>query len=90
MLFLTYATARNLEPPGLALSPYQLVVRIGASNVPSRTLFERLGFVVSKEVPVFEEVEMRWRWSPDGAQPALSEEAIRSLWGAGGNLIEYL
>ncbi|KAF8604975.1 N-acetyltransferase 9-like protein [Ceratobasidium sp. AG-I] len=88
-LFLSYATARSLGPPGLALSPYQLVVRIGASNIPSRSLFERLGFIMSKEVPVFEEVEMRWRWSPDGARPALTEEAVRSLWGTGGNLINY-
>ena len=88
-LFLGYATARKLEPPGLALSPYQLVVRIGASNIPSRSLFGRLGFVVSKEVPVFEEVEMRWRWSPAGVQPVLSEETVRSLWGPRGNIIKY-
>lgn len=88
-MFLNYATSRNLGRLNLTLTPYQLVVRIGASNAPSRTLFERLGFIVSKEVPVFEEVEMRWHWSAEGKQLALSEEDVRSLWGTGGNLIEY-
>lgn len=88
-LFLGYATRRNQEPPGLALSPYQLVVRIGGSNSPSQSLFKRLGFIVSKEVPVFDEVEMRWHWDETGLQPELSEGAVRSLWGNGGQIVYY-
>ncbi|KAG8692384.1 hypothetical protein FRC09_011226 [Ceratobasidium sp. 395] len=85
-LFLNYATQ---EQSGLALSPYQLVVRISSSNVPSRTLFERLGFVVSKEVAVFDEVEMRWRWDTAGAQPAVSKQEIEAVWGPSGKLVHY-
>ncbi|QRV76153.1 GNAT family acetyltransferase [Ceratobasidium sp. AG-Ba] len=85
-LFLNYVTQESL---GLALSPYQLVVRIGTSNAPSRALFERLGFIVSKEVAVFDEVEMRWCWDMTGSQPAISEDTIRALWGSGGKLVDY-
>ncbi|KAG8744430.1 hypothetical protein FRC10_010208 [Ceratobasidium sp. 414] len=85
-LFLNYVTR---EQRGLALSPYQLVVRIGSSNTPSRTLFERLGFVVSKEVAVFDEVEMRWHWDAAGAQPAVSESETKVLWGPSGRLVHY-
>ncbi|QRV90965.1 GNAT family acetyltransferase [Ceratobasidium sp. AG-Ba] len=85
-LFLNYVTQESL---GLALSPYQLVVRIGTSNSPSRALFERLGFIVSKEVAVFDEVEMRWCWDVMGSQPAISEDMIRALWGSGGKLVDY-
>ncbi|KAG8717109.1 hypothetical protein FRC08_008187 [Ceratobasidium sp. 394] len=85
-LFLNYVTQ---ERQGLALSPYQLVVRIGSSNTPSRTLFERLGFVVSKEVAVFNEVEMRWHWDVTGAQPTVSESEIKALWGPSGRLVHY-
>jgi RimJ/RimL family protein N-acetyltransferase len=88
-MFLNYTTRRDLEPPGLALDPYQLVVRIGGSNAPSRELFRRLGFVVSKEVVVFDEVEMRWHWNENGIEPELSEEAVQSLWGGGGQIIHY-
>jgi RimJ/RimL family protein N-acetyltransferase len=85
-LFLSYVTH---EQTGLALSPYQLVVRIGSTNVPSRTLFERLGFAVSKEVPVFDEVEMRWRWNAMGLRPVFSETDIKDLWGSGGKSLNY-
>jgi RimJ/RimL family protein N-acetyltransferase len=88
-LFLSYTTRRNQEPPGLALSPYQLVVRIGGSNIASRELFKRLGFVISKEVVVFNEVEMRWCWDGQGPQPERFEERILSLWGDGGAIVHY-
>ncbi|CAE6422307.1 unnamed protein product [Rhizoctonia solani] len=78
-MFLSYTTTRDQDVPGLALDPYQLVVRIGGSNTPSRELFKRLGFVVSKEVEVFDEVEMRWHWDESGVQPELSRETIQSL-----------
>ncbi|CAE6512020.1 unnamed protein product [Rhizoctonia solani] len=88
-MFLGYTTRRDQSVPGLGLDPYQLVVRIGGSNAPSRELFKRLGFVVSKEVAVFDEVEMRWRWNESGVQSELSEEEIRSLWGDGGQVVHY-
>ncbi|KAG8691269.1 hypothetical protein FRC11_005427 [Ceratobasidium sp. 423] len=88
-LFLNYITRRDQDVPRLELNPYQLVVRIGGSNAPSRELFKRLGFVVSKEVAVFDEVEMRWHWDENGVQPELSEEAIQSLWGNEGKIIYY-
>jgi RimJ/RimL family protein N-acetyltransferase len=86
-LFLSYAT--QAEQTDLALSPYQFVVRIGSSNIPSRKLFERLGFTVSKEVPVFDEVEMRWHWDAAGSQPVFSETEVRALWGPRGKLLNY-
>ncbi|CAE6520600.1 unnamed protein product [Rhizoctonia solani] len=88
-MFLSYTTRRDQDVPGLALDPYQLVVRIGGSNAPSRELFKRLGFVVSKEVAVFDEVEMRWHWDESGVQPELSGETIQSLWGNGGQIVYY-
>ncbi|KAJ1311585.1 hypothetical protein OPQ81_010066 [Rhizoctonia solani] len=89
-MFLSYTTRRNLDPPGLELDPYQLVVRIGGSNAPSQELFKRLGFVVSKEVVVFDEVEMRWHWDENGVQPELSDDVIQLLWGDGGRIVHYL
>lgn len=55
-LLLAYVTA-----PPLALPPSSLVVRIGEANAPSVALFARLGFVETKRVEVFQEVEMRFR-----------------------------
>lgn len=42
--------------PSHALAP---VARIGSSNIPSITLFEKLGFIVTKRVEIFDEIEMR-------------------------------
>ncbi|KAH7345138.1 GNAT domain-containing protein [Rhizoctonia solani] len=88
-MFLSYTTRQDQDVPGLGLDPYQLVVRIGGSNAPSQELFKRLGFAVSKEVAIFNEVEMRWRWVENGVQSESSEEAIRSLWGDGGQIVHH-
>lgn len=59
-LLFRYATS-PLGPEALHLSPQNLVARIGESNLASIHLFEKLGFVISKKVEVFQEVEMRLR-----------------------------
>ena len=46
-------------PPLLPITADKLVARIGESNSASIALFAKLGFVVTKRVKVFEEVEMR-------------------------------
>ncbi|KAH9947058.1 acyl-CoA N-acyltransferase [Amylocystis lapponica] len=56
---LSYATATT-SPPPLPVPRDRLVVRIGEKNEPSIRLFERLGFAVTKRVPVFAEVELRF------------------------------
>ncbi|TFY60381.1 hypothetical protein EVJ58_g5179 [Rhodofomes roseus] len=69
-LFLSYATSACHH--ALPVPPYHphtlpsiprtaLVARIGMHNAPSIALFAKLGFVETKRVEVFEEVEMRWR-----------------------------
>ncbi|KAK7452098.1 hypothetical protein VKT23_012202 [Stygiomarasmius scandens] len=40
--------------------PTSLLTRISETNAPSISLFEKLGFRVTKRVEVFKEVEMRW------------------------------
>jgi RimJ/RimL family protein N-acetyltransferase len=37
------------------------MAKIGSSNTSSIALFEKLGFVKTKVVEVFSEVEMRWK-----------------------------
>ncbi|KAH9931305.1 uncharacterized protein B0H18DRAFT_952812 [Fomitopsis serialis] len=73
-LFLSYATSAPRRPP-LSGSPRDalppiprtaLVARIGMRNAPSIALFAKLGFVETKRVEVFEEVEMRWRGAEGG------------------------
>jgi len=54
-ILLSYATA------DLGIPPSTLVARIGLNNAPSIALFQRLGFVQSKVVEVFGELEMRSR-----------------------------
>ncbi|KAI0727042.1 acyl-CoA N-acyltransferase [Fomitopsis betulina] len=80
-LFLSYATstASSPSPPTAAagantnpasippIPRTRLVARIGMQNAPSIALFGKLGFVETKRVEVFGELEMRWRAtaSPD-------------------------
>ncbi|KAI0791846.1 GNAT domain-containing protein [Abortiporus biennis] len=59
-LLFSYATSPD-SPAPLPVSPKVLVARIGQTNLSSQNLFEKLGFVVTKRVAVFEEVEMRFR-----------------------------
>lgn len=65
-LILQYATSPTLSVSNspLPVSPTSLVVRIGASNQASISLFTRLGFSVSKHVEVFDEVEMKFAYDP--------------------------
>lgn len=63
-LMLSYATSPHSSPP-LPISPTALVCRIGESNARSRQLFEKLGFVMTKKVDVFQEIELRFRGMPD-------------------------
>lgn len=66
-LLLTYTTSSasapaTHEPPRatpLPLPRDALVVRIGEDNEPSAALFAALGFVVTRRVAIFNEVEMR-------------------------------
>ncbi|EED85754.1 predicted protein [Postia placenta Mad-698-R] len=59
-LLLSYAAAPDAPAP-LPVPCTRFVARIGAENAPSIALFEKLGFVVTKRVEVFGEVEMRWK-----------------------------
>lgn len=72
-LLLTYATSPN-SPPPLPVAPTALVSRIGERNVKSQRLFEKLGFVVTKRVEVFQEIELRFRgnseeWAQGSVEP---------------------
>ncbi|WRT63391.1 uncharacterized protein IL334_000296 [Kwoniella shivajii] len=53
-LFLSYLTCT------LPLEPNHLIARIGASNIPSIRLFQKLGFGITKHVKVFDEVELKY------------------------------
>ncbi|KAJ7685734.1 GNAT domain-containing protein [Mycena polygramma] len=73
-LLLGYATASSryflcedassvreaLKGSPLPVPPATLLARISESNLPSISLFEKLGFRITKRVEVFGEVEMRW------------------------------
>jgi hypothetical protein len=54
--------------------PTSLVVRIGAFNVSSIALFQKLGFSISKRVEVFEEVELKFAWNAAQGQHIGIEE----------------
>ena len=73
-LFLSYATSAAASPPTDARAPglpriprSRLVARIGVQNAPSIALFAKLGFVETRRVDVFGELEMRWR-APQGGR----------------------
>lgn len=75
-LMLSYATSTSSPP--LPLPMDRLVARIGDKNIASIRLFQKLGFVVTKRVTVFEEVELRFRGKEgvtwiSGEQMALGE-----------------
>ncbi|TCD60303.1 hypothetical protein EIP91_010410 [Steccherinum ochraceum] len=59
-MMLSYATSPTALSP-LPVPPASLVVRIGESNLSSIRLFEKLGFVLTKKVEIFQEVELRFR-----------------------------
>ena len=52
---------QNFNDSPLKIPPSCLVTRISDTNIPSIRLFEKLGFVVTKRVEVFREVEMKYR-----------------------------
>ena len=52
---------QNFDNSPLRIPPSCLVTRISDTNIPSIRLFEKLGFVVTKRVEVFREVELRYR-----------------------------
>ena len=52
---------QNFDDSPLRIPPSCLVTRISDTNIPSIRLFEKLGFVVTKRVEVFREVEMKYR-----------------------------
>ncbi|KAJ2927011.1 hypothetical protein H1R20_g10095, partial [Candolleomyces eurysporus] len=63
-LMLQYATGHpfcsyTIDSP-LKISPTRLLTRISEKNEASITLFEKLGFNITKRIPVFSEIEMRW------------------------------
>ncbi|KIK64061.1 hypothetical protein GYMLUDRAFT_161710 [Collybiopsis luxurians FD-317 M1] len=49
----------HIKMPNL-VPPTCLITRISDTNLPSIKLFESLGFRITKEIKVFEEVEMGW------------------------------
>ena len=57
-LLFSFATSHSY-PPLLPITADKIVARIGEANSASIALFSKLGFVVTKRVKVFEEVEMR-------------------------------
>lgn len=63
----SYATAPDSKPP-LPISKGSLVARIGDKNSASIALFQKLGFVITKHVTVFEETELRY--TGKGAAPS--------------------
>ncbi|KAF8577561.1 hypothetical protein K439DRAFT_1418141 [Ramaria rubella] len=59
-LHLLFHYATSSSGP-LHIPPERLIVRIGETNAASIRLFEKLSFHVTKRVPVFQEVELRYR-----------------------------
>lgn len=51
---------QNFDDSPLRIPPSCLVTRISDTNIPSIRLFEKLGFVVTKRVEIFREVEMKY------------------------------
>ena len=46
-------------PPLSSIHSHHLVVRIGENNFASIKMFEKLGFIITKHVEIFGEIEMR-------------------------------
>ena len=51
---------QNFDDSPLRIPPSRMLARISDVNIPSIRLFEKLGFMVTKRVEVFQEVEMRY------------------------------
>jgi len=80
-LLLRYATTTaDPSSTNLPVVPTSLVVRIGASNVSSVALFQKLGFSFSKRVEVFDEVELKFAWEATQGQHVGVEEWVNT-WG---------
>ena len=58
-LMFSYATASDSKPP-LPIAKECLVVRVGDKNTASISLFQKLGFEITKHVAIFEETELRY------------------------------
>ncbi|PWN29284.1 acyl-CoA N-acyltransferase [Jaminaea rosea] len=59
-LLMHYVTQEQPTSKRPLLSPFNLFVKVGLSNSPSRALFARLGFEEVKVSEVWQEVEMRY------------------------------
>lgn len=63
-LMLHYATGYPFFPKTISsplkIDPTRLLTKISETNAPSISLFESLGFKLTKRISVFSEVEMRW------------------------------
>ena len=77
-LMLSYATSPT-SPTPLPIPPSTLVVRIGEANESSIRLFEKLGFVLTKRVEVFQEVELRFRGNHETWKKGDVVQALRSF-----------
>ena len=53
------STSTNTYTHPIPILPSHLVARVSATNIPSISMFTKLGFDVTKRVEVFNEVEMR-------------------------------
>ncbi|KAG8926049.1 hypothetical protein FRC03_011146 [Tulasnella sp. 419] len=86
-LLLNYASSPS-QP--LKISPRHFLARISATNEPSISLFSKLGFVKSKYVEVFDELELRWchdaEWLDDTER--VGTERVK-WWGCEMQVIEY-
>lgn len=59
-LIFHYSTSKE-GPEQLRIPPEQLVARVGETNTASIHVFKKLSFEITKRVPVFQELEMRYR-----------------------------
>jgi hypothetical protein len=64
-----------MSPP-LSVLPSSLIVRIGASNEASISLFRKLGFGKSKLVAAFDEVELKFGWNEEKGEMGEGNVAI--------------
>ena len=73
-LLSTIHHGQNFDDSPLRIPPSCLITRISDTNIPSIRLFEKLGFVVTKRVKVFREVEMKYCRCQPRAREACSGE----------------
>lgn len=55
-----FSSSTTIESP-LKIAPTRLLTRISEANEASISLFETLGFKLTKRIQVFAEIEMRWQ-----------------------------